>query len=123
MLVRYGDLVLLALALPLFVAADLPLLGYAVAAGAWIVQHLMLAFADRRAAAALALGDRRRAMGIVGATTLGRLWLVTMSILLVGLLGAREDGLAAAVLSLVLVTVHLACLAISKLFYPQVAGS
>ena len=59
--------------------------------------------------------ERRRALGIVGALTLGRLWLVTLTILLVGLLGDREDGLAAAVLTLALVTVHLACLALSKL--------
>ena len=54
-------------------------------------------------------------MGIVGVATLGRVWLVALAILLVGLLGEREDGLAAAVLTLALVTVHLACLAISKL--------
>jgi len=53
---------------------------------------------------------------------LGRVWLVTLAILLVGLLGAREDGLAAAVLTLVLVTAHLACLALSKLFEAQGAG-
>jgi hypothetical protein len=55
-------------------------------------------------------------MGIVGGSTLGRLWLVATAILLVGLLGEREDGLAAAVLALALVTVHLGCLALTKLF-------
>ena len=58
-------------------------------------------------------------MGIVGAATLGRVWLVALAILLVGLLGEREDGLAAAVLTLALVTVHLGCLAFSKLLYPE----
>ena len=43
---------------------------------------------------------------------------MALAILLVGLLGEREDGLAAAVLCLALVTVHLACLAFSKLLYP-----
>ena len=47
------------------------------------------------------------------------LWLVTLAILLVGLLGDREDGLAAAVLSLFLVSFHLGGMAISKLFEPQ----
>ena len=83
------------------------MLGYAVAAAAWLVQHAILAAADRASAAALARGDRRRALGIVGAATLGRVWLVALAILLVGLLGEREDGLAAAVLCLALVTVHL----------------
>ena len=116
---RYADLALLALALPVFVVAGLPLVGYAVAALAWLAQHAMLAFADRASAAALAARDRRRAMGIVGAVTLGRVWLVALAILLVGLLAERADGLAAAVLTLALVTVHLACLAISKLLYPE----
>ena len=36
---RYIDLVLLALALPVFLAGDLPMLGYAAGAVAWIVQR------------------------------------------------------------------------------------
>lgn len=121
-MLRYADLGVLALALPVFILADLPLTGYAVAAAAWIAQHLLLGFADRAAAASLRSGDRRRALGIVGASTLGRLWLVTASILLVGLLAEREDGLAAAVLTLILVTVHLGCLAIDKLFGQKAGG-
>lgn len=116
---RYADLVLLALALPVFVLAGLPLVGYTVAAIAWLAQHAILAAADRGASAALARGDRRRALGTIGVATLGRVWLVTLSILLVGLLGDREDGLAAAVLSLFLVSFHLGGMAISKLFEPQ----
>ena len=117
MLLRYADLLLLAVALPIFLAAGWPMLGYAVAAAAWLVQHAILAVADRTSAASLARGDRRRALGIVAGATLGRVWLVALAILLVGVLGEREDGLAAAVLCLALVTVHLACLAASKLLY------
>jgi hypothetical protein len=118
-LLRYADLLLLAVALPIFLAAGLPMLGYAVAAAAWLAQHAILAGADRASAAALARGDRRRALGIVGAATLGRVWLVALAVLLVGLLGEREDGLAAAVLCFVLVTVHFASFALSKLLYPD----
>jgi hypothetical protein len=118
-LVRYADLALLALALPIFLAAGLPMLGYAAAAAAWLAQHAILAFANRASAAALARGDRNRALAIVGVSTLGRVWLVTLAILLVGLLGEREDGLAAAVLALALVTVHLGCMALSRLLYPE----
>ena len=46
----------------------------------------------------LAAGKRQRAMGIVAATTLGRVWLMATAILLAGLLAEREDGLAAALL-------------------------
>ena len=119
LLVRYADLALLAIALPIFIAAGWPLAGYAVAAIAWIAQHVILALSDRGSAAALRAGDRRRAMGIVGSATLGRVWLVALAILLVGLLGEREDGLAAALLRLALVTVHLICLGLAKLLYPE----
>jgi hypothetical protein len=119
---RYPDLGVLALALPIFVLADLPMLGYAVAAGAWVAQHLILAFAQRRAADALQRGDRRLAMGAIGAATLGRVWLVTTAILLVGVLADREDGLAAAVLTLVLVTVHFLALGFTRLLYPDAGG-
>ncbi len=118
-LLRYADLALLALALGVFVLAGLPLVGYAAAAAAWLAQHAILLGADRASAAALRRGDRRRALAIVGTATLGRVWLVALAILLVGLLGEREDGLAAAVLTFALVTVHLACLAISKLLQPE----
>ena len=119
MLLRFGDLILLALALPIFVAADWPMLGYAVAAAAWFGQHLLIIVSDRASRSALAAGDRRRALGVVGGAMLGRLWLVATAILLVGLLADREDGLAAAVLTLALVTVHLICLGFSKFLYPE----
>lgn len=116
---RYADLILLALALPVFVLADLPLVGYTVAAVAWLAQHALLRVAERGAAAALAQGDRRRALGMIGASSLGRLWLVTLPILVVGLVAEREDGLAAAVLAAALVTVHLASMVLTRLLYPE----
>jgi hypothetical protein len=120
---RYADVAVLIAALPIFLVAGLPMLGYAVCAAAWLAQHAVLTVAERGAKGALEGGDRRRALGITAAATLGRLWLVTLAILLVGLLGEREDGLAAAVLALVLVTVHFATLAISRLLYPQGGAS
>lgn len=120
---RYADLVLLALALPVFVVAGLPMVGYAVAAAAWLAQHAVLALAQRRAAEALRRGDRRVALASIGAATLGRVWLVTLAILLVGLLADREDGLAAAVLSFALVTVHFAALGLARLLYPAQEGA
>ncbi len=107
--IRYFDLVLLIAALPVFLAADLPLLGYGVLAAAWLVQLAIEYMVDRKAASELAGGNRRAAMGWVGASTLARVWLVATAVLLVGLLGDREDGLAAAVLAAVLFTVHFTC--------------
>ena len=103
---RYADLGLLALALPAFALAGWPLLGYAVAAAAWLAQHAVRLAADRRATRAIGEGDRRTALGALAAATLGRVWLVALAILLVGL-SEREAGLAAAVLTAALVTLHL----------------
>ena len=112
---RRADLVLLALALPVFAVAGWPLLGYAAAAAAWVAQHAVWVAAERHATAAVERGDRNRAMGLIGFSTLGRLWIVTTAILLVGVLGEREAGLAAGLLSAVLVTAHLGGMAFSRL--------
>jgi hypothetical protein len=103
---RYFDLVLLAAALPVFLAADLPMAGYVVLAAAWIAQHALELAANRATSRALERGDRRAALGWVGATTLARVWLVALAVLLVGVLDEREAGLAAAVLAAILFTVH-----------------
>ena len=116
---RYGDLVLLALALPVFLLADLPLLGYAAIAAAWLAQHVIELAIQRRARGALAGGDRRIAVGLLAGATLGRVWLVALTILLVGSLGEREDGLAAAVLAAVLVTAHLGGQFLTRLGGPR----
>jgi hypothetical protein len=114
-LVRNADLIVLALALPLFVVAGWPLAGYAAAAGAWLVQHVVQVLAEARSRRALAQGDRRTALGLIAGSTLARVWIVALVILLVGGLGAREDGLAAAVLCAVLVTLSLAGRALERL--------
>lgn len=119
MAVRHADLILLALALPAFLIAGWPMLGYTVIAAAWLVQTAVQLAAERRSARALAEGDRRSALGLLAGSTLGRVWLVTISILLVGGLAERQDGLAAALLSVVLVTASLAGRAISRLIEPE----
>jgi hypothetical protein len=118
-LLRRADLAVLALALALFVAFDWPLLGYAAAAVAWLAQRAVQHFATARAQSALARGDRRTALGAIMGSTLGRVWIVTVAILLVGLLAEREDGLAAAVLSVALVTASLAGEALARLTDPE----
>jgi hypothetical protein len=109
-LLRCLDLLVLALALPLFLIADLPLVGYAGAAAAWSLQRAVNAFAARRAAES---GDRRAAMGVMAGAMVGRLWLVGLTVLCVGLI-EREAGLAAALLSAVLFTVSFSTLLIVK---------
>ena len=45
--VRYLDLIVLALALPVFVVAGWPMLGYAAGAVAWLAQRAIQALDDR----------------------------------------------------------------------------
>jgi hypothetical protein len=116
---RYFDLVLLAAALPVFIAADLPMTAYAVVALVWIAQHGVEVLTNRAVRRAAARGDRRAAMGWVGATTLGRVWTVTLAVLLVGVLSSKDAGLAAAVLAAILFTVHLGGRLLAKLLVPE----
>lgn len=112
---KYVDLLLLAAALAVFLLGGLPLLGYAVGAASWLLQRGIQMFAAKRASAELAAGNRQRAMGILAATTLGRVWLMATAVLLVGL-AEREAGLSAAILVLVLFTVSFAAQGLAHLF-------
>ena len=99
---RYLDLVLLALALPVFVVAGLPLLGYAAGAAAWLVQRAVQLALNRKASSS---GDPRTVVGIAAGSMIGRGWLVALTIFAAGM--ADEDaGLAAAVLVIVLFTAY-----------------
>ena len=112
---KHVDLLALAAALAVFALGGLPLLGYAVAAAAWLIQRGVQVLAGRRVVGALAGGNRQRAMATVAVTTLGRVWLMVTAALLAGI-ADREAGLAAAVLLAVLFTVSLAAQGIAQLF-------
>ena len=71
--------------------------------------------AAKRVKGELKAGNRQRAMGIVAATTLGRVWLMATAVLLAGL-AEREAGLSATILVLVLFTVSFAAQGLSHLF-------
>jgi hypothetical protein len=100
--VRYLDLVLLALALPVFLVAGLPMLGYAAAAVAWLAQRALQLWLNRRAAAS---DDPRTVVGIAAGSMIGRGWLVALTIFAAGLKD-EDAGLAAAVLVIVLFTAY-----------------
>ena len=116
--VRYFDLLLLAAALPVFIAADLPITGYAVVAAVW------LRLARRRGLHRAPRGPRAEAGqparrdGLDRGHHAGRVWLLALAVLLVGLLDEREAGLAAALLSAVLFTVHFAGRFIARAMTP-----
>jgi hypothetical protein len=120
---KHVDLLVLAAALAVFVLAGLPMIGYAAAAAAWLAQRGIQALAARRAAAELASGQRQRAMGVIAATTLGRVWLMATVVLVTGLLAEREDGLAAAILVVILFTISFAAAGLAHLFEPEGEGA
>jgi len=101
------DLLILALALPVFIFAGFSLVGYAVAAVAWVAQRLVQLWAERKARAEMAAGRRNKAMGAVGATSLARPWFMAAVVLVTGIID-REVGLTAAALLAVLFTVNMA---------------
>jgi hypothetical protein len=99
---RYLDVLVLALALVLFLAAGLPLGGWLLAAVIWAMWRGIGAWAERRAAATR---DPRHVAGIASASMIGRGWLMAALLLGVGLLAGDDVGLSAAVLCVVLFTV------------------
>jgi hypothetical protein len=99
---RQLDLLVLALALPVFLAAGFPMLGYAAGAAAWLVQKWIRHVLTRRAAAA---DDPRTTVGLMAGSMIGRGWLVALTIFGVGL-ADNDAGLSAAVLVIALFTVY-----------------
>jgi hypothetical protein len=102
LLVRYVDLVLLAVALPVFLVAGLPLLGWGAAAVAWLAQRALQAYTNRKAVAA---DDPRKTVAIITGSMIGRGWLVALIIFAAGL-SDNDAGLSAAVLVIVLFTAY-----------------
>ena len=104
----------------MFILAGLPMVGYAACAAAWLVQHALYAYAERAAKASLQVAATAAGRwDTIGFATLGRRLDRHRHDPAVGLIGEREDGLAAAVLALALVTVHFATLAAGRLLYPE----
>jgi hypothetical protein len=103
--VRYLDVVILVLAAPFVVLLGAPVLGYAVATAAWILQRVAAAAIDRWAARSK---DPKVVLGLTMTSLVVRAWLIGLTILAVGLLADREDGLTAGITVLVAFTVYFA---------------
>ena len=117
--VRYLDLLLVALALPVFLAAGLPLAGWAVGGGVWVAQRGLQEYLDRRASASK---DPRTVVGLLAGSMIARGWLVAIAVFLVGL-SDNEAGLAAAVLVIVLFTVYFTTRMILRPFETDVVAA
>ena len=102
-IIHYLDVVLLVAAAPFVVLLGAPVAGYAIAAVAWILQRFAAAAIERRAARQQ---DYRTAIGLNMASLLVRAWLIGLTILGVGLIVGREEGLTAGITVLVAFTVY-----------------
>jgi hypothetical protein len=102
---RFLDVGLIILALPFVVVAGLPVLGYAVGAGAWVVQRIAGELVERRARAA---GDPRTEIGLTVGSIIARAWLVGLAIVAVGTAGSRDDGAMAAATVLAAFSIYFA---------------
>ena len=100
-----GSGLIILLALPVFLLAGWPMLGYAAAAVAWIVQRVINDALARRAAAS---DDPKTVVGLTAGSMIGRGWLVALTIFGAYLIAGSDDavGLAAAVLVVVLFTAY-----------------
>jgi hypothetical protein len=92
-ILRYLDIVLVAVAAPVALALGAPVLGCAVGAGAWVLQRI-LADVDRRWVGKAA--EPRTQLGLNLFEAFGRIWLLAGAIILAGVVGGRVDGLTAA---------------------------
>ncbi len=102
-LLRYLDLILLVAALPVFIVGDLPMIGYVVGGGAWLLQRAINAAFTAKAEAS---DDPRSIVGLMAGSMIARGWLVALSVFLVGLTQGDEAGLSAGLLVITLFTVY-----------------
>jgi hypothetical protein len=94
---RQIDLVALGLALPIFIAAGLPLFAWGGVAAAWLLQRSVQAVLLRRAEES---GNPRSAIGLMSISLIGRVWFLALAVLAIGLID-DGSGLPAAILTAV----------------------
>lgn len=92
-LVRYLDVVVLALVTFPAISLGVPLAGYLIGLGAWLGQRA-LAEADSRWV--MRVRTPRTRLGLSLAEAFGRIWLLVGAIVAAGVIGGRADGLTAA---------------------------
>jgi len=100
---RYIDVGLVLATAPVVVLAGLPLLGYGLSAGAWMVSRVGAEWLDRRAGA-----DVAQRVGYHVAGMMARVWIVVCAVVAARVAGGRDDGVMAAVLVLAAFTVYFA---------------
>ncbi len=98
------DLWLVGLALPFFLVAGLPILGWVTAAGIWIAQRLVQAYFRKRVSS---MDEPRRVTGTIVISTMIRAWGSAAVVLAVGIRD-EQVGLSAVVMIMALFSVYFA---------------
>ncbi|MBJ7469961.1 MAG: hypothetical protein JHD16_01605 [Solirubrobacteraceae bacterium] len=102
-LLRNLDLLLLGVALPVFLVAGFPMLGWLTAAVIWIAWRAIGEWTDRKARD-IGTSNPGKFAGIAAGSMIGRGWMMGLILITVGLLTNDETGLSAALLCVVLFT-------------------
>ena len=101
---RWIDVVLVLALAPIVLLMGAPVLGYAASAAGWAATRIGGSLLERRARES---ENPKTAAGLMLFTGLGRAWAMGLIIVVVGVAGAREDGLTAAVTAFVAFSVYL----------------
>ena len=104
-LVRYADVVLVAVGAAIAIPLGAPAVGYAIGAGTWLLQRLLQA-ADKHWIERVTAPVRR--LGYTLFEAFGRIWLLAGGIIVAIVVGQRSYGLTAALVILGAYTVALA---------------
>ncbi len=112
---RFPDLIALGVALPIFILADLPIVGWIVAAVTWFGSSTLVIFMQRRAARAT---EARHQVGLVVGGSIARAWIAAAGILIAYLIGGNDAGLASALLMIALFTIYFFNKMITHLIQP-----
>jgi hypothetical protein len=92
-ILRYFDVVVVAIATAPALALGAPALGYLIGAISWIAQRALAQVDRRLITQTVAPGNR---LGLNLFEAFGRIWLLAGAIVAAGVIGGRADGLAAA---------------------------
>ena len=92
---RYLDVIVAVIAAIAGIALGAPVLGCALGGGCWVLQRVVQAV-DRTWARQMR--EPRAALGVSLFERFGRIWLLAGAIVVAGLAGGRQDGLAAALI-------------------------
>jgi hypothetical protein len=109
--VRYFDVLVVVLCLPIALLLGAPTVGCVVAVAVWAVQRVIAVQIEHRA---MAQGDPRTALKLNFVALMARVWLICVAIVVCGVAVGRPDGAAAAATMLVAFTVYFAVTLLSR---------